>query len=258
MREYLGKAGVILALVLPCLLYSQESREYRDRYYIIDGHSDNDSDGTIVCYDLISNRVHTAHTGKKESLHIYYLPTPGGGVVYAQDAGGMREVNLYWFALPDLRLTRKISLNPLFSDPDRAFLPSTTLRSIARNPHPCLIFRAIPDYNNYNGNEYYEEVMQKGETWLGQGTKHFIWDPMRGSGLREISYRQFKTMPRINWLSVEECRRYGLSRDQSLGSPSKNEKLKRKVRELRERYNIQTHDYILDVGLIIEEPVPAE
>ena len=257
MKKYLGKAGVILALVLPCLLYSQESREYRDRYYIIDGHSDNDSDGTIVCYDLISNRVHTARTGKKEPLCIYYLPTPGGGMVYAEEISGIKEVNLYRFDLPDLRLIRKISLDPLFSDPDEALLPSATVRSIVRNPHPCLIFRAVSDDNKYIGDEY-EEVMGKGMEWDGIEVKHFIWDPMRGSGLREISYRQFKTMPRINWLSVEECRRYGLSRDQSLGSPSKNEKLKRKVRELRERYNIQTHDYILDVGLIIEEPVPAE
>ena len=258
MREYLGKAGVILALVLPCLLYSQESREYRDRYYIIDGHSDNDSDGTIVCYDLISNRVHTAHTGKKERLYILYFPTPGGGMVYAEGIGGKRKMRIYWFALPDLRLIRKITLNSLFSNHDeRDFLPGTPVISIARNPHPCLIFRAIPDANHYDGDEY-EEVMGKGMEWDGIEVKHFIWDPMRGSGLREISYRQFKTMPRINWLIVEECRRYGLSREHSFGSPSKNEKLKRKVRELRERYNIQTHDYILDVGLIIEEPVPAE
>ena len=260
MKKYLGKAGVILALVLPCLLYSQESREYRDRYYIIDGHRNNDSDGTIVCYDLISNRVHTAHTGKRESVYIIYLPTPGGGMVYAKDMGGMREVNLYWFALPDLRLIRKITLNSLFPNHDEGdFLPGTPVSAIVRNPHPCLIFRAIPDNNHYyGGDEYYEEVMGKGMEWDGIEVKHFIWDPMRGSGLQEISYRQFKTMPRINLFSTEERRRYGLSRDQSLGSPSKNEKLKRKVRELRERYNIQTHDYILDVGLIIEEPVPAE
>ena len=260
MKKYLGKAGVILALVLPCLLYSQESREYRDRYYIRKGHSHNDSDGTIVCYDLISNRVHTAHTGKKEPLYIYYLPTPGGGVVYAEEIGGIKEMNLYRFDLPDLRLIRKISLNLFFSDPDEALLPSiTTADVIVRNPHPCLIFRAIPDANRYDGDdEYYEEVMGKGMEWDGIEVKHFIWDPIRGSDLREISYRQFKTMPRINWLSVEECRRYGLSRDQSLGSPSKNEKLKRKVRELRERYNIQTHDYHDRLGLIIEEPVPAE
>ena len=258
MKKYLGKAGVILALVLPCLLYSQETREYRDRYFVR-----GTTNGEIVCYDLISNRVHTAHTGKRESVYIIYLPTPGGGMVYAKDMGGMREVNLYWFALPDLRLIRKITLNSLFPNHDEGdFLPGTPVSAIVRNPHPCLIFRAIPDANHYyGGDEYYEEVMGKGMEWNGLEVKHFIWDPMRGSDLREISYRQFKTMPRINLFITEERRRYGLPRVRwgtwgyTSGEKSKHEKLLRKVRELNESY---TGPLFYNSDLTIEEPVPAE
>ena len=257
MKKYLGKAGVILALVLPCLLYSQETREYRDRYFVR-----GTTNGEIVCYDLISNRVHTAHTGKKETVYIVYLPTPGGGVVYAVGFGGKRKMRICWFALPDLRLIRKISLNPLFSDPDEALLPSITADAIVRNPHPCLIFRAIPDDNRYDGDdEYYEEVMGKGMEWDGLEVKHFIWDPMRGSDLREISYRQFKTMPRINLFITEERRRYGLPRVRrgtwgyTSGEKSKDEKSLRKRRELNESYTLPL---FYNSDLMIEEPVPAE
>ena len=261
MREYLGKAGVVLALVLPCLLYSQETREYRDRYYV------RERDGVIVCYDLISNRVYKASTGKGERLGLHYLPTPEGGAIFAEDMAGNRKVNIYRFNLPDLRLVRKIPIFSLFSNPDKALLPGGGASYIVMNSHACLLLSFHCDADRFDSWEYYEEVMDRGEQWVGIEVVHYIWDFVKGGDPRKISSREYKNLPRIPYRD-DEKRRYGLARSsywrsQNPVEQNKEEKLKRKIRELRARYNIpKTHDYFprgwSSSVVIIEEPVPAE